>query len=732
MNPAPRNNRSFDPIVLGAQARPVIAKLHERSDVIVRMTSNQSEWESDRAGEREVEPGHFRADKIILTLNLDKLVVKGQNMPTSLESLEDFRPYPVLGGVAAHESAHARFSLWDDVPSHIDNPDFDPTAKKGRRAAIERYPIGKNSPLLKIAEALEEPRVERLGMVNFTKTWRRFMTFSAGYFVGERIEEARNRSEGKVAPLDQALAMMIAVGGRKIAGTLGATSKSRDIVERVMKSAEAIIKKAHEGKETADPEAFHNVMRLISEATFSNNHTDAEPYLQIALKIVNQLHPEPPEPDEPEEQEPQPGEGEPEEQEPQDNTPMPGKGDTAESKPQKPEPGSDDSGAPEGDEQGDDESEGSGDDESEGDEQDDESEGSGDDESDDDDDPFGMNGDGDEDEDMSAALDALAGELAADINDLTQEVGAIAEAESEAPEQKDGSGGYGSQMFKNSRAPQVNRHEVPTAEDRDRYRRATAWMEAQIQPTVTEWEQSSWMPAGGARLNVRHFIRDDIAGREGSNRSDWDRVSETVKPAPPVKAAIMLDGSGSMSSLARFSASIAWAAANAAAMLPEAKTVSVVFGDRAQITQEVGNQPSRDVAVMNTNGGMEDFIGASQIIEEALELDVPLEDGERENVLIVIVSDLRFYGKVHHDQRDLGYTCQADAFQKITRDWQERGYRVVVVGSSPAHIEEMKTGHTFRTCTQSGIGLTDEQADEILDGYAQYVELLDKNDLFAL
>jgi len=411
---------------------------------------------------------------------------------------------------------------------------------------------------------------------------------------------------------------------------------------------------------------------------------------------------------------------------------MPGKGDTAESKSE---------GSGDDDDDDDDESEGSGDDDD--DDDDDEAEGSGDDEQDDDesegsgdddddDDPFGMNGDGDEDEDMSAALDALAGELAADIKDLTQEVGAIAEAESEAPEQKDGSGGYGSQMFKNSRAPQVNRHEVPTAEDRDRYRRATAWMEAQIQPTVTEWEQSSWMPAGGARLNVRHFIRDDIAGREGSNRSDWDRVSETVKPAPPVKAAIMLDGSGSMGSLARFSASIAWAAANAAAMLPEAKTVSVVFGDRAQITQEVGNQPSRDVAVMNTNGGMEDFIGASQIIEEALELDVPLEDGERENVLIVIVSDLRFYGKVHHDQRDLGYTCQADAFQQITRDWQERGYRVVVVGSSPAHIEEMKTGHTFRTYTQSGIGLTDEQAEEILDGYAQYVELLDKNDLFAL
>src|SRR6478736_2426907 len=128
-----------DPIELSAQARAVIQTLHQRNDVVVRLKTDKSGFAEDARTELDkAAPGHFQADKRVLTLDLDTLITKGKPLPESLETVEDFRKYPVLAGVAAHESAHARYSLWDTdenpLPESIPNPEFDPEATEDEDA----------------------------------------------------------------------------------------------------------------------------------------------------------------------------------------------------------------------------------------------------------------------------------------------------------------------------------------------------------------------------------------------------------------------------------------------------------------------------------------------------------------------------------------------------------------------------------------------------------------------
>lgn len=590
---------SADPILLAAQARQVLEKLHKQNDVVVRFKTDASGFREDATDEDDAKnPGHFRSDKNVLTLNLDTLI-KGKKVP-KLDSIEDFRLYPVLAGVAAHESGHARWTLWDEIPESIPNPDFDPFAaadEDGKNpTGPETFPVKLTGKLFEMANNLEEPRIERLGVNTFTKTWKRAMQFSAGHLILENIDkmDAEDKS-----PLDAAVELAIIVGGRSTAGTLGATYESRQSIKAILDSAQKIIEESLPDVE--DP--FHTLMGIINEAVFSNEHEDAVPHLEAARRILKIVHPE--------------------EAEDPDNNP---KGDP------------DDEG-----EEGDGTAP-------------------------------GMPGAG-ESAGMREMADAMRG--AADA--LTTELAKMVESEEEAPLDQKGSGGVGSTLYKNPRAPQIDRHEQPTAADRELYHRARDWMQQQVEPTVTESEYGQWLPVGGARLDLRSMVRDNLAGHRGSQRSDWNRVSETVKPAPPVKVAIMLDGSGSMRSMARPSASIAWAAANAAADLPESRTVSVVYGNAAQVTQAPGHLPARTVAVSKTDGGTEAFIDAAKMVEDALWLDERVEDGEPTNVLIIIVSDLMYGGQHRHPN---GKTeSQMDGFIRIVADWAERGYQVVVVGA---------------------------------------------------
>lgn len=613
-----------DPVVLAAEARTVIDKLHKKDDIVVRFKTDRSGYAEDALDDLDREaPGHFTPSKNVLTLNLDTLIAADKPWPESLGSVEDFRRYPVLAGVAAHEAGHARWSLWDEIPDSIPNPDhdpFEPDDEDGKNpTGPESFPVSGNGKLMDFAHALEEPRVERLGVSTYTKTWRRAMQFSAGHLILEQVEDMDSSGEDA---LESAVKMAILVGGRQTAGTLGATYESRSAVKKVMESAQAIIEKSMEDRKDAPEDPFYKVMGIVNSTVFSNDHENAVTYLEAARQILKVIRPE------------------------EDDDPDNGK-------------------------QPEDEDE----DEEDGDAGD------------------GLAG-------LSGALKEMGDEMREAVDGMSDELQKMVISEEEQPEDhKQESGGHGSTLYKNPRAPQMDRYEQPTKEDRELYHRALAWMEKQIEPTVTEGEFGQWLPVGGARLDLRSHVRDNMAGHRGSQRTDWNQVSETVKAAPPVKVAIMLDGSGSMSRMARPSASIAWAAANAAAALPESRTVSVVYGNAAQITQAPGHMPSRMVAVSNTDGGTEDFIGAAKIVEDALWLDSEVEEGERSNVLIIIVSDLMYGGYSNIEGRS--GERQISGFVRITKDWAERGYQTVVIGANESQAD--RAMHVFGDGTETTI-----------------------------
>lgn len=597
-------NGSADPIVLAAQAREMLETLHQRGDTVVQFKTNQSGFAEDEITELELEnPGHFRVDKKLLTLNLDTLL-NGRPMPEKLTEIEDWRKYPILAGVAAHESAHARFSLWDSdgnvLPESIPNPDFD-AADSG--SGPEFFPVSPDGKLNNLARLLEEPRVERLGVKTFTKTWRRAMQLSAAHLIIEHSDQ--DLADG-VDPLWQALGMMVMVGGRVQAGTLGISHNSRKNIAEVLGQARNVVEQACKEQMDADPSfsPYDEVMRIITDSVFDNNHTDATGRLEAARQILKIVEPE-------------------------------------------------NSHDPDGDGDGDETENG-------------DSAGGG----------AGF--------EMQAALDAMSGKMQAALDGLAADMQEEIRIDADQPETAAG-GGHGAVIYNNPQAPQIDSYEQPNSSDRELYRRAVDWMGHQIQPTVTEAEFGQWLPVGGARLDVRSFVRDNLANHKASQRSDWDRVSETVKPAPPVKVAVMLDGSGSMRSKRRLSASIAWAAANAAAQLPEARTVSVVFGAEAAVTQKPGHDPVRKVAVSRTDGPWENFGHAAELVESALWLDEPVEEGQQSNTLIIIVSDLCYGGSAMHKGR---IRHQSELFTEITREWVDKGFTVMVIGADDRFVRD--------------------------------------------
>jgi hypothetical protein len=711
-----------DPIILAAEAREILAGLHKRNDTIVRFRTNRSGYSADALTKLDEKlPGHFNDRKKELTFNLDDLL-NGKPLPASLGSVEQWRLYPILAGVAAHESGHARWSRWDSdehpLPASIPNPDFDPAhaepkverdvevpitrqkhdprlvsetnpggllpddtltdeewfSKHGQPVPSTRtvkkmvndpdykgpefYPVQRGGKLLALAALLEEPRVERLGLGNFTKTWQRALPFAATHLVLERVDE--DDAEGKDA-LMAAVGLAVVVGGRQIVGTLGTSHESRANVRRILESVKKIIETAMAEKMANDSkfDPYHEIMGIIATAVFSDSHYDATPHLEAARRILKVLEPE--KQDDPDEPEP-------------DDEGEDGEGEGGEA----PNMGMTSGGA------------GSS---AQGDKSDEESEGGG--SGEDEDDSESEDGDAGEPESEQEKSDREARErlaqeareqIAKALAEAKQELSAAIdkmaddgkrEAKEEA-EQQQGPSGVGPQLSRDRNAPPIERLENPNAEDRALYRKAQRYFESQIQPTVTQAEIDQWMPGGGARLDVRNFIRDNVAGNVATKRHDWSLVSETVKPAPPVKLGIMLDGSGSMSSRARWSASVGWAAANAAADLPEALTTSIVYGNAAGVTQKPGHDPVKQVAVASCNGSWENFPHAVELLEENLRLNEPTEDGEPTNVSIIIVSDLIY--------RDVAI----QEFNRKTKEWAEKGYNILVVGIRPEYDVESR------------------------------------------
>lgn len=644
-----------DPLVLGAQARAVIADLHRRPDVIVRMKSDKSGFAEDATTVEDREsPGHFTVNDKVLTINLDAVIPDGKPWPEALDTVEKFRDYPVLAGVMAHESAHARYDLWEsdeaevEFPEYLPNPDYDPSLptdpedpywtdidpKTGvpahlfdaeKHKLVERFPVKRGGDLHELAVLLEEPRIERLGMQTFSKTWQGGMKYSSAHFLVENMDEKAKAIESgereEQDPLDAALEMAVLVGGRMVAGTVGQDSTSRKTVDNILSKAQQIIETALEANPNAVSDPYFKIMGLIGESTLNNVHKDPVPHLEVARKILAILHPE-------------------SQDDPDNGRDNRSEGDQPQSAPSGMGPG----------------------------------EGGGSGEGDDEKSPEQQAAEQAKAE-MNAKLQEMANEMAGEVMAYSAEMKDEERREGENPDADQDFGGYGAVVYDDPKMPRLKGYEPPTADDRALYKRAHDWIEEQTAPTTVESEVGQWMPTGGARLNVGRFIRDNAADHHGNQRTDWDVVSETTRIAPPTKIGIMRDASGSMSSRSRWADGIAWAISNAAADFPEARTASVVFGERARVTQKPGREASKQVAISTSNGGWENWIEGAELIEEHLRLNDP-DDGQYTdgptNVLIVIVSDLMF-----------GRTGQMPAFIQKANEWAAAGHKILVVGADP-------------------------------------------------
>lgn len=666
---------------LAAEARPLIQQLHAREDVVLQFKSDASEYSEDRLSDFDRQtadhPGRFSLANKFITLNLDALISDRRPMPESLATLDDFRKNPVLAGVAAHSAAHARFSIWDqnqqNIPSQLPNPDFDPAHPVPTKdyeieeddgsitieqhedpdyRGPESFPLDvERGRLMEVAGLLEEARVERLAMRTFGKTFREALKFSSTHLTLESLDEGDEDNDGMgESALDSALRTMILIGGRTVAGTLGFDARNRAATQKVLGNAQKVIETALQEQIVNGGDPFHEVMGLVSDAVFDNIHDDAIPHLEYARRILNIIHPE--DKDNPD----NPGAG---------SAGGEGAGGAGMALAAGQAPGE----KPKGEESGEQEGPVSGNLPGE-----DDGEGS---------------GKSEEQQALEQALNEMEGDLKDALNEMAQEMAAAVAAEEKSVDEEldgDGTNSFGAVRSKNEKPPHIDRYEQPTAADRELARKAEKWMRDQIEPTVTEFERGQWMPGGGTRFNPRNWVRDNLSGRQANERTDWEKTDEIVKQAPPVKVAVALDGSGSMSSKARQSASIGYAIAVASASLPESRTAALVFGHDALLTQEAGHGIiPREVGVAKNNAGWENFAAAAAMIEEQLGIeDASMDEGDPSNVLIIIVSDLMYGGQ-----------GQGAFFTKKTAEWKERGFRTVVVGARESGPERFGVDQQF-------------------------------------
>lgn len=712
---------SGDPIELGAALAPVLQELHGENDVTVRLYSDNSGYAEDRADDDLRESrGRYRTSKRQIDLNLDDLAPKGGVY--DLSSPKAVRKHPVLAGVAAHESSHVKFSKWGTeqglpIPAQIPGPDGNPVS------------VSETGKMLQWAMLLEESRVERLAMEEFPAQWGQALIKSGFHDVRELLntlkEEAQERREdpeteagsGKskkpgVLSDPQAVARVVALlHGKAVAGSVDAADKQ--VISILDLCRDIMDQQFGEG-------AYEAFTQTVGEHVFSDEHKNPWPHLEAARRVLAVM--------EPENQDDPDGAGSPkgesgESGEDSDSggksSPSEGEGEGGKSK-GKPES------SPEGDDDSDDEGapgasnpgEGEDEDEDSEDSEDDSEEpgdGGGDDSDDSDDEKDDESESGAGDPPPTPDTSDLEEKLEKALQDWGDEEYTVTHSEEEAPEDatpdKNRRPSHGSRVYRNPQAPKVDREVTPEKEDRDLYHSVQRWLERQAMPTVSEREAGQWLPSGGARLDVRGWVRDNMADHIGSQRSDWAKLVETVKPAPPVRVGIMLDASGSMSSYTRHAASVAWAVANAAADLPDARTVSVAFGNAAGVTQEVGHTPARTVNVMRADGATEDWTGASELVTEALWLDddETADENERSNALIVIVSDLMFVGdSLGHK----GVVSQAQRFIDDAAMWLDRGYRIVVVGAlRDYNLDRVKSYYR-----NERPGVDRDKADRVLAG----------------
>jgi hypothetical protein len=147
---------------------------------------------------------------------------------------------------------------------------------------------------------------------------------------------------------------------------------------------------------------------------------------------------------------------------------------------------------------------------------------------------------------------------------------------------------------------------------------------------------TSAMPPG--RLRMRQVMAND-GRRAAGARPDAQPFTRTISrrvPAPPLRAGIACDISGSMAAFTGPVASAAWILARAASALPAATTATVLFGEHVGALTRPGHAPAR-VTTFSAPDGTEQAARAIDALDGALSLSRP---GTAR--LLAIVSDCRF------------------------------------------------------------------------------------------
>ena len=133
---------------------------------------------------------------------------------------------------------------------------------------------------------------------------------------------------------------------------------------------------------------------------------------------------------------------------------------------------------------------------------------------------------------------------------------------------------------------------------------------------------TSLTPPG--RLRMRAALAAD-AQRAAGVAPTAEPFTRTVRrhvPSPPLRLGIVCDASGSMDAVVKPVASAAWILARAAAHIPDARSATVVFAERAHPLTHPGAAPSA-VREFPATGGTLAFCDALDALDGALELCRP-------------------------------------------------------------------------------------------------------------
>lgn len=727
-----------DLFALSARLQRLTRPLHDQPGVVVSLRSalyHDPEHVEETAPLRDA-PGHFNIGEQTLSINIDRVIdfVGGEKFPSvsDLNSPDRFlETHPIMMGVVAHELAHARWTHHQGIPEGysfmseserltpgnipgVFSAILDEMNRRGTAGGFTRDDLVAGAPrdrahkavmrtghVSQLVDSLDEGRIERLiqdggPRMVFSKPWRKAARLAAAHLVTRGFASLAS-GDTNLPDAVVALNVLSIIHGRTLSGSLDMTDDT--IIGIVDTCSQAIDDHANPGMEGLARRVkiveeggelpSDVVKRIIRRAVFSNDHDDPTTLIQCALDMIDAIQPPPPEPEEPEssnsDSDDNSDDSDESSDDEQESKPQSGKG---KGKPEKPEPEGEEPAEPEdGDgEDGDGEPEDGEPEKGDGDGEPEESEGGGSGQ------PDGEPEEGDgagspqpgesgETETPSEFLETLA-DL---VNDFDKQASEVAEAQrvnSERDDSEKGKGkGYGSVLHRNPNAPRVWEQRPPNGKDQVLYHAARSWMERVMSPTVVETQRYGWMPESDSEFDVDSYVYDELAGNVGDERGDWRRREWAVKPAPPMKIAIMLDCSGSMSDHVEAAASVAWALQAAASDIPGSQVCSVAYGDEAGITLEPGRLPPRELAIMNANSGTENWASAVKLVNERLLLDDAILDDladpsgdSKSNALLIVVSDF-YYGGIADD----GEYQRVHVARDLAR-WRDAGFKVVVVG----------------------------------------------------